>query len=171
MKNAIVMTLILAASAAAQPAAGKKGNSAAEPMVDEKYGSAEEIMALPPARLVAILNDSGASVYARAKACQRLAVVGDKSATPALAALLGHPQLAYYARAGLEQIPDSSADEALRSALHRVDGNLLVGVINSISRRAADKKAIPDLERLRHHADNAVARAADAALARLRPPL
>jgi hypothetical protein len=171
MKHALIMALMLAESAAAQPAAGKKGNPAPKPMVDEKYGNAEEIMALPPVRLVAILNDPGASVYAKAKACQRLAVAGDKSATPALAALLGHPQLSYYARAGLEQIPDASADEALRSALHRLDGTLLVGVINSIGRRAADKKAIADLDRLRHHADNAVARAADAALARIRPPL
>ena len=150
--------------------AQQKKNAAPGPMADEKYGKAEEIMALPSARLVAILQDPGASVYAKAKACQRLAVVGDKSATPALAALLSHPQLSYYARAGLEQIPDASADEALRAALHRVKGSLLIGVINSIGRRA-DKQAIADMERLRHDPDAEVARAADAALARVRPPL
>ena len=61
-------------------------------MADKKYGSPAEIMALPPAKLIAILEDSEASVYATAKACQRLAVVGDKTAVPALAALFTEPK-------------------------------------------------------------------------------
>src|SRR4051794_31223383 len=71
---------------------------ASEMMKDAKYGTAAEVMALPVARLTAILQDSSASVYARAKACQRLAVIGDKSAAPGLAAMLGNAQLAVYAR-------------------------------------------------------------------------
>jgi len=109
-------------------------------------------------------------VYAKAKACQKLAVVGDKSAVPALAALLTDPQLSHYARFGLEPVPDPSADDALRAALKKVKGKLLVGVINSIGVRR-DRKAIADLEKLRHDSDTEVARAADAALARLRPPM
>jgi len=46
----------------------------------------------------------------------------------------------------------------------------LVGVINSIGHRR-DTGAIADLERLRHGPDTEVTRAADAALARIRPPL
>src|SRR5260370_25866633 len=83
---------------------------AAEMMKDEKYGSASHIMALPAARLTALLVDPGASAYARAKACQRLAVVGDRSAGPALAALLGDVPLSLYARAALQTIPPPSAD-------------------------------------------------------------
>jgi hypothetical protein len=67
-------------------------------------------------------------------------------------------------------LPDSSADEALRGALARCTGDLLVGVINSIGHRR-DSKAIPALERLRHDANTAVAQAADAALGRIRPAL
>ncbi len=140
------------------------------PMVDEKYGRPAEIMALDPARLIAILNDPEASVYAKAKACQRLAVVGEKTAVPALASLLTHPQLAHYARFGLEPIPDPSVDDALRAALPRLQGLLLVGVINSIGRRR-DAKAIDALAKLLHHDDRDVAEAAAAALARCRPPL
>jgi len=152
--------------AAAKP---KPERVAPQPMVDAEYGSAKQIMGLPPARLIAILQEPKASAYAKAKACQRLAVVGDKTAVPALAAFLTDPQLSHYARFGLEPIPDPSADDALRSALGKVKGKLLAGVINSIGVRR-NKNAIGDLERLRHDADAEVARAADAALARLRPP-
>ena len=139
-------------------------------MVDEKYGSAAEIMVLPAAKLVAILQDRGASEYARAKACQRLAVVGDGTAVPALAGLLTDPHLAVYARFALEPLPDPAADDALRGALGKATGNLLVGVINSIGHRR-DTKAIAALERLRHDPNTAVAQAADAALGRIRPAL
>jgi len=142
----------------------------AHTMTDEKYGSAAQIMALAPAKLILILQDANASVYAKAKACQRLAVVGGRSAVPALAALLTDPQLSLYGRFGLEPNPDPSADDALRAALGKVQGNLLVGVINSIGLRR-DKQAIAGLEKLRHDSSTEVARAADAALARLRPPL
>ena len=139
-------------------------------MKDPKYGSADEIMTLPAAKLVAILQDPDASVYVRAISCQRLAMVGNRSAVPALAPLLSHPQLSHYARTALEPLPDPSADDVLRAALPKVQGTLRVGVINSIGRRR-DAKAINALEKLRHDPDIEVARAADAALARVRPPL
>ncbi len=159
------------AQAQQRPAAPAKPKPAAiPPMVDEKFGTAAEIMALAPARLVAILKDPGASVYAKAKACQQLAVVGDRTAVPALAALLAHPQLSHYARFGLEPLPDASVDEALRAALEKVQGKLLVGVINSVGIRK-DARALNALARLRRDSDPEVAKAADAALARIRPAL
>ena len=139
------------------------------PMVDEKYGSSAEIMALEPARLIAILQEPGASVYAKAKACQRLAVVGDKSAVPALAALLADPRLAHYARFGLEPIPDPSADDVLRDALRKLQGRLLVGVINSVGYRR-DAKAVGALAKLLYDGDSEVAQAAAAALGRISGP-
>jgi hypothetical protein len=154
---------------AQRPAAAAKPKPV-PPMVDAQYGSAAEIMALPPARLVAILQAPGASEYAKAKACQRLAVVGDKGAVPALAALLADPHLSLYARFALEPLPDPAADEALRAALGKLSGMLLVGVVNSIGRRK-DVKAIAALEGFRHNPDIEVARAADAALARIRPSM
>lgn len=157
-----------------KPAAARKVQRAAAqrvaPMVDEQYGSAAQIMALPPAKLIDLLQQPNASVYAKAKACQRLAVVGDKSAVPALAALLTHPQLSHYARFGLEPMRDASVDDALRAALGRVKGRLLAGVINSIGFRR-DKQAIASLDRLRRDADPEVAQASDAALARVRPQI
>lgn len=139
-------------------------------MVDEKYGTSAQIMALPPAKLVAILKESGSSVYAKGKACQRLAVTGDKTAVPALAALLTDPKLSHYARFALEPMPDPSAGEALRAALGKLKGKLLIGVINSIGMRK-DTKAIGPLGELLHNPDSEVAEAANVALARIRPPL
>jgi|FLYL01.1.fsa_nt_gi HEAT repeat protein len=139
-------------------------------MVDEKYGTAEQIMALPPGKLVAILKDPKASPYAKAKACQRLAVSGDKAAVPALAALLADSQLSHYARYALEPMPDPAADEALRSALGKVKGRLLVGVINSLGQRK-DARSVEALGKLLNDPDREVAEAASAALARIRPPL
>ena len=40
---------------------------AAEMMKDEKYGSAGQIMSLPAAKLIALLQDGSASVYAKAR--------------------------------------------------------------------------------------------------------
>ena len=128
-----------------------------------------EIMSLAAPKLVEILKDSNASEFAKAKACQRLAVVGDKTAVAALAALLGNPKLAHYARFGLEPISHPSADKALRDALGGLEGNLLIGVINSIGRRK-DPKALDALAKLMHGNDEAVAEAARAALGRIRSP-
>jgi HEAT repeat protein len=170
MKFLLLLIPVLALAQQPPAPAKPKAPPPIPPMVDEKYGTPAQIMALPPAKLIAILKDPKASVYAKAKSCQRLAVVGDKSAVPALAALLTNPQLSYYARFGLEPIPDPAADQALRAALGQVKGRLLAGVINSIGHRR-DAKAIPALAPLVHHPDREVAQAAAAALARIRPPL
>jgi HEAT repeat protein len=140
-----------------------------EEMRDPRYGSAAEVMALPVPKLVALLRDTSATVYAKAKACQRLSVTGDRTAVAALAALLGDPALSHYARVALEPLPDPAADEALRKALTSVQGRLLVGVIASVAHRR-DAKAIPLLAKLQRSPDPEVARAANAALARVRPP-
>jgi hypothetical protein len=139
-----------------------------KPMADARYGSAEKIMALSPERLAAILRDKDASVYARAKACQQLAVTGGRAAVGAIAPLLADAQLSHYARFALEPNPDPSAAAALRDALSKVQGALLVGVINSIGVRR-DTEAIGALSRLVRAGDVEVARAANEALARIRP--
>lgn len=130
---------------------------------------AEEIMTLEPPKLIQILKDPEAPVFAKAKACQRLAVVGAKEAVPALAALLADQQLGHYARFGLEPIPDPSVDDVLRDALPKLKGRLLVGVINSVGHRQ-DAKAVGSLAKLLYDGDSEVAQAAAAALGRISGP-
>ena len=129
--------------------------------------NAAEIMALGQAKLIELLRNPEATMFAKAKACQRLAVIGDKAAVPALAALLADPQLAHYARFGLEPNPDPSVDEALRRHLKKLKGRRLVGVINSIGQRR-DRKAVKALETLQKDADPEVAAAAAAAVEKIR---
>ena len=129
--------------------------------------NASDVMTLPQDRLIATLEDAGATDFAKAKACQRLAVVGDSAAVPAIAALLSSPTLSHYARTALEPMPGEAASKALRDALPNLEGDLLIGVINSIGRRK-DTKAIDALSKLRHSDALAIADAASAALGRIR---
>lgn len=142
-------------------------------MTDEQLAStphkSEEIMGMASAELVGILKDPDATEFAKAKACQRLAVVGDAAAVPALAGLLSDDRLAHYARTALEPMPSGAADLALREALGKLDGSLLVGVINSIGVRR-DPMALTALARLRHGDNQAVTQAATAAVNRIRRP-
>ncbi|MDD4871764.1 MAG: HEAT repeat domain-containing protein [Kiritimatiellae bacterium] len=99
-------------------------------------------------------------------ACRELGLVGNKEAVPVLAGLLSDEKLAHMARYGLEQIPDPAVDEAFRTALDKLKGQLLVGVINSIGDRR-DVVAIEPLSKLLKDSDQQVARAAAAALGRI----
>lgn len=113
-------------------------------------------------RLIGVLA-SDATVFDKAQACRRLAVVGDRSAASALAPLLADEQLATYARSALEAIPGREADAALRRAVKRLQGDLLVGVLGSIGKRG-DAEAVPALIGLLAGDDKAVAAAAARAL-------
>jgi HEAT repeat protein len=115
--------------------------------------------------LISLLR-SNAPAADKALACKQLAIYGGKNAVPALAPLLSNPQLASWARIALEAIPDSDADAALRRAMGKVQGNLLVGVINSIGVRR-DAKAVSGLAKKLKAADPEVASAAAVALGRI----
>ncbi len=117
------------------------------------------------AALIAVLQ-SNASPQEKAITCKRLAVYGGKAAVPALASLLSDEKLASWARIGLEAIPDPAADDALRDALGKLQGKLLIGVINSIGKRG-DVKAVEWLAQKVKDADVGLASAAAAALGRI----
>ena len=89
-------------------------------------------------------DPSDAPLEQKAAACRGLARFGDKDCVPVLAGMLGDEKLAHMARHALEPIPDKSADEALRAALDRLDGKLLVGAIGSIGVRR-DPAAVESL--------------------------
>ena len=144
-------------------------NRMAERQLAETPYKAAEIMKLHSADLVAVLEDPDSSEFMKAKACQRLAVVGDEWTAPAAASLLSDPKLAHYARTALEALPGPAADRALREALGALEGGLLIGAINSIGWRR-DPEALPALAALRRGGDADVAAAATAAIGRIRRP-
>ena len=121
------------------------------------------IWKMEPAKLVAMVKDPNSTVFQKAIACKKLAFVGGKEAVRPMAALLSHPQLACYARFGLEPNPDPLVDEALRVALPKLKGRLQMGVITSIGVRK-DAKALDALTKLIDDSDAEVAGAASASV-------
>ena len=121
-----------------------------------------------PQQLIAVLK-SDAAPAEKAVTCKKLAVYGGKDAVPVLAALLADEKLASWARIALEAIPDSAADDALRDAAGKLNGKLLIGVINSIGVRR-DAKAISALTAKLKDANTDVASAAAVALGHIGGP-
>lgn len=117
------------------------------------------------ADLIKVL-DSNAPPEEKAITCKRLAVYGTERAVPYLAPLLPDPRLTSWARIALEAIPGSASDKALRDAVPKVNGRILVGVINSIGVRR-DSGAVRLLSRKLDDSDAAVASAAAESLGRI----
>jgi len=117
------------------------------------------------ADLIRIIK-SDAPPQDKAVPCKQLAIYGTAKAVPALAPLLTDPNLASWARIALEAIPGQASDEALRRAIGKLKGRLLIGVVNSLGVRAY-AKATDDLTALLDGADEQVASAAAEALGRI----
>jgi HEAT repeat protein len=113
-----------------------------------------------PREMIDVLKSNAPSAE-KAITCKRLAVYGDKDAVPALAPLLADPQLASWARIALEAIPDPAAADALRAALNTLQGNLLVGAINSLG-VLRDAKSVPALIKIKSDDPLVIGAAADA---------
>jgi HEAT repeat protein len=99
----------------------------------------------------------------KAITCKRLAIYGTEKSVPVVAPLLADKELASWARIALEAIPGPAADAALRNALGKVEGRLLVGVINSIAVRR-DVGAVDTLVQKLDDENASVASAAAVAL-------
>lgn len=116
--------------------------------------------------LTAVLRSESATLFDRVRACQQLAIIGTPEAVPALAALLTDAKLGHYAREALEAMASAEADTALRDALNRVQGEQLIGVVNSLGARQ-DRQAAPLLLQLAQDEKSPAANAALLALARI----
>ena len=116
----------------------------------------------PVSQLIGVLQ-SDASVYDKAMTCRALSVVGNADAVAALAPLLADPRLATYARSALEVIPGAAADAALRGAVDHLNGELLIGALDSIGKRR-DAAAVDAVARRVADSDPAIADAAARAL-------
>ena len=125
--------------------------------------------AAPDTRTLLDTLRSPTNLHARARACQQLGSLGTAEAVPALAALLSDPVLAAYARQGLEGIPGPEPAAALRAALAALEGDRLLGAIDSLG-SLRDPKAVADLARIAGGPDPAAARAALRSLGRIGSP-
>ena len=116
-------------------------------------------------QLVDILK-SGASPQEKDAACAELKRAGTARSVPALAALLGDPDLSHSARLALESLPYPEAGAALVEALDKTTGQLKAGIIHSLGLRR-ESRATPALIKLLDDADPKLARAAATALGRI----
>ncbi len=114
------------------------------------------------AQLIGVLT-SDAPKAEKAITCKKLAIYGSKDAVPALAPLLLDKELTSWARIAIEAIPDPAADAALRDAMGKAQGRILIGIINSIGVRQ-DAKATDALIAKMKDSDAEVVAAAAAAL-------
>ncbi|MBL7189441.1 MAG: HEAT repeat domain-containing protein [Phycisphaerae bacterium] len=112
--------------------------------------------------LIAVLK-SDAPKGEKAITCKKLAIYGTRESIPSLALLLADKELASWARIAIEAIPGPASDIALRNALGKVEGRLLVGVINSIAVRR-DVQAVDTLVQKLDDSNASVASAAAVAL-------
>jgi HEAT repeat protein len=119
-------------------------------------------------RLISILK-SDAPLKEKADACRELAHVGTRQAVPVLGPLLMDEKLSHWARYALEPIADPSVDAALLRALGKLQGSMLVGVIDSLGVRK-DTKAVAVLDLLLRDTDPAVAQAAARSLGSMGAP-
>lgn len=149
-------------AAPGQAPGGGRGARPAGPFVPPEFDGLA-IWKMDPAKLLALVKDPNSTVFQKAIACKKLAFVGGKEAVQPMSALLSHPQLACYARFGLEPNPDPSVDEALRAVLPKLKGRLQVGVITTIGVRK-DAKALDALTKLIDDNDAEVAAAASASV-------
>jgi len=115
--------------------------------------------------LIAILK-SDAPPAEKALACKKLAIYGTSEAVSVLAPFLADEHLASWARIALQNIPDSTADDALREAMGKLHGKLLIGVINTLGVRR-DANSVGPISGKLNDADADVASAAAAALGRI----
>ena len=120
-------------------------------------------------KLIATLKDADASRKDKVDACRQLAIIGGKDSIAPLAALLADEELSHMARYVLEPNPDPAVDAALREALGRLEGRLLVGVIGSVGVRR-DPQAVDALVKRLRTSNAQVARAAARALGSIGTP-
>lgn len=99
-------------------------------------------------------------------ACEQLSIVGTAEEVPAMAKLLPNEEMSHAARIALERIQDAAAGEALRDALSKTKGKLLIGVINSLGERREQPSAEALLTFL-NNSDDEIAGAAAAALGKI----
>ena len=101
--------------------------------------------------------------------CLQLRQVGTPAQVPLLAQMLTKPETSQMARYALEAIPGDESIAALRSGLGTLQGDSLVGVINSVAVRK-DAASVAKLQELAGGSDAKIAAAAFWALGNIATP-
>lgn len=113
---------------------GDRGSlMAIEEAIVAAHGNAEKLAEIEQALLEVLQSE--APIPAKEYICRQLALIGTDRCVPVLAAMLPDAELSDRARLALEAIPTTVADEALRAALDKVEGDQRAGIVNSLDER------------------------------------
>ncbi len=93
-------------------------------------------------KLIPILASDAAGYPAKQFVCRMLRRMGTKASVPALSALLADEKLSHMARFALTRLPYPEAGAALIAAIDNTDGDLKIGIIDSIGRRRNPQAAV-----------------------------
>lgn len=115
------------------------------------------------AKLADLLGKDDTTMAARQYICLQLRQVGTTAEVPLLERMLGKPETSEIARYALESISGPEAGAALREGLTKLDGESLIGIVNSVAARK-DTTAVPVLQTLAGSSEQPVAEAAVRAL-------
>ena len=121
------------------------------------------------ARLAVLLEAANTTPAAMQYICCQLRQVGTAAEVPVLTRLLAKPETAQMARYALESIPGDQSIAALRTSLDTLQGDLLIGTINSVAARK-DAQSVAKLKELAVAKDAKVAAAALWALGNIANP-
>ncbi len=121
------------------------------------------------ARLAAVLEGPDTTIAARQYICFQLRQVGSAAQVPVLTRLLASPETSQMARYALESIPGEESLASLRDALGALQGDFLIGAINSVAARK-DTRSVAKLQELADSKDRKVASAAFWALGNITSP-
>lgn len=121
------------------------------------------------ARLAALLEVPGTTPAAKQYICLQLRQIGTPADVPALAKLLAKPETSQMARYALESIPGEASLAELRDALDTLQGDVLIGAINSVGARK-DVRALAKLQALADGKDQRIAATALWALGNIGGP-
>lgn len=117
------------------------------------------------AKLASLLA-TAATADCKREVCRQLRTIATEAEVPAIAALLTDKDLSHMARYALERMECPAAGDAIREALGKVEGRMLVGMVNSAGQRR-DPKATDAMVKLLGGADADAAEGAAAALGRI----
>ncbi len=115
---------------------------------------------------MAKMLSSNATLECKKFLCVQLSLIGSDEQVPTLAALLADKELSLAARAALARMPGEQSLVAMRAAMAKSSGQILVGLINSLGERR-DAKAAAAIAKHLASSDIAVAGAAVDALGKI----
>ncbi len=147
------------------------GREAVEPIdkAVNEAGTDAKLRADLEKRLLEVATAETASRAARQFTCRMLSLIASPTSVPKLAPMLTDPELSHAARMVLERVGDPTARTAMRKAVPRAQGDVKIGLINSLG-VLRDAEAAEMLMPMLQATDAELASAAAYALGRIATP-